>query len=126
MPLLLTEVTAINLIANNSLHETMTPASEKCQIDLLWQSLRDQLTQQQEEQLAAHLTECEHCRTKLETMAGDADSWQFVSDVLRNETSGEHDSSHADSRNDSILIPRGPISPATAFPARRRRSIRHG
>ena len=112
MPLLLTEVTAINLIANNSLHETMIPASEKCQIDLLKQSLRDQLTQQQEEQLAAHLTECEHCRAKLETMACDADSWQFVSDVLRNETSGEHDSSHADSRNDSILIPRGPISPA--------------
>ena len=90
----------------------MTPASEKCQIELLKQSLRDQLTQQQEEQLAAHLTECECCRTKLETMAGDADSWQFVSDVLRTETSGEYNRSHVDSPNSSILIPRRPISSA--------------
>ncbi len=61
-----------------------------CDVELLRCSLSDQLTQQQEEQLASHLSECADCRIKLEELAGDQNNWQRVSDVLRDETSGEH------------------------------------
>jgi len=49
-------------------------ASTHCNTALLQRSLEDQLSEQQEEQLAAHLTECESCRRMLETLAADVDS----------------------------------------------------
>jgi serine/threonine-protein kinase len=61
-----------------------------CDDKVLQRSLNDQLTQQQEEQLANHLSKCSNCRMKLEELAGDQNNWRRVSDALRDETSGEH------------------------------------
>ncbi len=78
-----------------------------CNLDLLQQSLSEQLTQRDEELLAAHLTECEACREALEKLAADGGSWQHVGRVLREETSGEHGKA-ADVG--STLLPRVPLS----------------
>ncbi len=79
----------------------------QCNPNLLQQSLDEQLTLQQEELLALHLTECETCRASLEQLAADQGSWKSVVKVLRDETSGEH----AAARNaGSSLIPRAPLS----------------
>ncbi|HQZ69472.1 MAG TPA: zf-HC2 domain-containing protein, partial [Planctomycetaceae bacterium] len=85
----------------------MHPTSTPCNTTLLQRSLEDQLSEQQEEQLAAHLTECEACRRTLETMAADVGSWSHVGKVLRDETSGEH---AATPHSRSTLIPRKPLS----------------
>ena len=78
-----------------------------CNLNLLQQSLSEQLTQRDEELLAAHLTECEACRDTLEKLAADGGSWQHVGRVLREETSGEA----AQARDvDSKLSPRVPHS----------------
>lgn len=63
-------------------------SSTHCQPHLLQQSLSDQLTEQQEEQLVLHLEECPACRTMLEQLAADHGSWQEVGTVLRNERHG--------------------------------------
>ena len=78
-----------------------------CNLNLLQQSLGEQLTQRDEELLAAHLTECEACRDALEKLAADGGSWQHVGRVLREETSGEHGKA-ADV--ESTLSPRVPHS----------------
>ncbi len=78
-----------------------------CNLELLQQSLSEQLTQRDEELLAAHLTECEACREALEKLAADGRSWQHVGRVLREETSGEHGKA-ADAG--STLLPRVPLS----------------
>jgi len=85
----------------------MQPASTHCNTALLQRSLDDQLSEQQEEQLAAHLTECESCRRMLETLAADVDSWNHVGKILRDESSGEHAAAKQDG---STLIPRSPQS----------------
>ncbi len=81
--------------------------STHCNLELLHRSLSDQLTEQQEERLALHLSECEACRTKLEQLAGDHRSWDHVGNVLRDETSGENAKA---SHNGSTLIPKPLIS----------------
>ncbi len=63
----------------------MQPASSQCNAQLLQQSLSDQLTELQEEQLAAHLTDCEACRQTLEQLAAGGDAWHRISTVLRHE-----------------------------------------
>lgn len=78
-----------------------------CNLDLLQKSLSEQLTQRDEELLAAHLTECEACREALEKLAADGGSWRHVGRVLREETSGEHGKA-ADVG--STLLPRVPLS----------------
>ncbi|MFO1096315.1 MAG: serine/threonine-protein kinase [Planctomycetaceae bacterium] len=55
-----------------------------CQPDLLAGALAERLSEQQEEQLAQHLSECAACRDELERMAGDLDEWQLVQTALRN------------------------------------------
>ena len=85
----------------------MPPISSQCNATLLQRSLSDQLSELQEEQLAAHLTECQTCRQQLDTMANDAGGWNQISNVLREETSDEH---LATPRGGSTLIPRKPIS----------------
>jgi len=50
----------------------MMPLSSQCDPTLLQRSLCDQLSEQQEEQLATHLSECESCRLQLEMLASDA------------------------------------------------------
>ncbi len=67
----------------------MNTTSSLCDTFLLQQSLSDQLSEQQEEQLATHLTECESCRKTLQEMAGDQGSWRQVGSVLRNEFSND-------------------------------------
>ena len=81
--------------------------STHCNPELLQRSLSDQLTEQQEERLALHLTECESCRTELEQLAADHGSWNHVGKVLRDETSGDNAKA---SHNGSTLNPKPPIS----------------
>jgi len=85
----------------------MPSSPTQCNADNLLRSLSDQLTEQQEELLARHLSECEACRTKLEQLAGDHGSWNHVGNVLRNETSDENAKA---SHNGSTLIPEPLIS----------------
>lgn len=85
----------------------MTHLSFQCNASLLQRSLSDQLSELQEEQLASHLNECQNCRQQLEAMASDAASWNHVSEVLRDETSGEH---AAMPHGGSTLLPRKPTS----------------
>lgn len=80
----------------------MTPASSKCNTIRLQQSLCDRLSEQQEEQLALHLTQCEPCRKQLEEFAGDAGSWRHIGDALRSECSGAPATA---SPADSAIIP---------------------
>jgi serine/threonine protein kinase len=87
----------------------MTNLSSQCNTTLLQRSLSDELSEQQEEQLAVHLGDCQSCRTQLELMASDASSWNHVRKVLRDETSGEQ---VALPHGGSVLIPRKPISRA--------------
>ena len=89
----------------------MTPISSPCNATLLQRSLNDQLSEQQEEQLAAHLSDCDACRQQLEALASDAASWNHVGKVLRDETSGEH---AVAPHSGSTLIPQLPISGADA------------
>ncbi len=83
------------------------PPSTHCNPSLLLQSLSDHLTEQQEEQLTQHLTECSACRDALERLAADHESWNHVGQVLRTETSGEL---AITSHNGSTLIPKLPFS----------------
>ena len=87
----------------------MTPISSPCNATLLQRSLNDQLSEQQEEQLAAHLSECDACRQQLEALASDAAGWNDVGRVLRDETSGEHAAAR---HGGSTHIPQTPISGA--------------
>ena len=89
----------------------MTPISSHCDATLLQRSLNDQLSEQQEEQLAAHLSECDACRRQREALASEAAGWTHVGRVLRDETSGEH---AAAPHGGSGLIPQTPISGADA------------
>lgn len=60
----------------------MHSSSKTCQPGLLEQSLKDELTDQQEECLAEHLSHCEACRRRLHLLAGTADDWSEVTDAL--------------------------------------------
>ncbi len=95
----------------SQIRNLMTPISSLCDATLLQRSLNDQLSEQQQEQLAAHLSECDVCRQQLEALASDAASWKDVGRVLREETSGEH---AAAPHGGSTLIPQTPISGADA------------
>lgn len=55
-----------------------------CQPDLLAGALAERLSEQQEEQLAQHLSECTACRDELERLAAHQDEWQLVQTALRN------------------------------------------
>ena len=101
------------LISNpkSQIRNPMTPISSHCDATLLQRSLNDQLSEQQEEELAAHLSECDACRRQLEALASEAAGWTHVGRVLRDETSGEH---AAASHVGFTLIPQTPISGADA------------
>ena len=68
----------------------MPKLSSNCNPALLQQSLHEALTEQQEEQLAEHLNQCQPCREQLESLAACHDDWQHIESVLRTEASGEH------------------------------------
>lgn len=63
----------------------MPESLSQCHPEMLQQSLNDQLTEQQEEQLTLHLTECADCRARLESLAGSGDDWSRISDALKKE-----------------------------------------
>jgi serine/threonine protein kinase len=63
----------------------MPSSHTTCNIELLQQSLGDQLSQASEEWLAAHLTECPDCRVRLEHLAADASNWQQIESALKSE-----------------------------------------
>lgn len=84
----------------------MPSSSIQCDPDLLRRSLNDELTEQQEEQLAAHLAECRSCQQQLEQFAGSKDDWTRIgkalvteqrsgSEFLRPVTNTQVDDSHA-------------------------------
>src|SRR5262245_48443190 len=54
-----------------------------CQRELLAGALAERLSEQQEEQLAQHLSECIGCREELEGLPADRDEWQLVQSALR-------------------------------------------
>lgn len=56
-----------------------------CNNELLKQSLSEQLSELQEEQLAQHLNHCSECREALERLAGEPTSWQVVENALKHE-----------------------------------------
>ena len=61
---------------------SQTPCNQK----LLELSLVDTLTEQQEEQLATHLAQCETCCTQLQALAGAPHDWSRIQSVLQSET----------------------------------------
>jgi serine/threonine protein kinase len=63
----------------------MPSSPATCNIELLQQSLSDQLSQVSEDWLAAHLTECSDCRIRLEQLAADALNWQQIESALKSE-----------------------------------------
>lgn len=54
-----------------------------CNFELLKQSLTEQLNQESEERLIAHLDECETCREQLESMAGGPQDWSTIERALK-------------------------------------------
>ena len=62
----------------------------RCDNALLLQSLDERLSDPQEACLAQHLTECDACRQKLESLAAEPHDWSQVGTALRKEASGEH------------------------------------
>lgn len=54
-----------------------------CQPDLLTSALAERLSEQQEEELSAHLSECIACRDELERLAGQRQHWEQVQTALR-------------------------------------------
>lgn len=77
---------------------TMQP-SITCNLELLQQSLGDQLSEVQEEQLAQHLSQCESCRKKLEELAAHPSNWMSIGQALRDESSSDHSLSGEQHRN---------------------------
>lgn len=61
----------------------MSHPSTACDRELLRQSLDDNLSEGQEEQLARHLVECAECRHNLEQLAGGQEDWLKVSAALK-------------------------------------------
>lgn len=75
-----------------------------CKLELLQQSLGDQLSEVQEEQLAQHLSQCESCRKKLEELAAHPSNWMSIGQALRDESSNDSSLSgerprYADTKN---------------------------
>jgi len=62
----------------------------RCDNALLLHSLDERLSEPQEACLAQHLTECDACRQKLESLAAEPQGWSQVGTALRKESSSEH------------------------------------
>ena len=58
-------------------------SNSHCQPDLLTSALAERLSEQQEEELSAHLSECIACRDELERLAGQRQHWERVQTALR-------------------------------------------
>lgn len=63
----------------------MSLLKHNCDPDLLKQSLSEQLSEQAEERLIAHLDECNSCRQQLETLAGAPKDWSTIEQALKEE-----------------------------------------
>ena len=63
----------------------MSVLKHNCDPDLLKQSLNEQLSEQAEERLIAHLDECKICRQQLETLAGAPKDWSTIEEALKEE-----------------------------------------
>ena len=59
----------------------MTHAT-KCPIDQLQPFLADALEPSSQDDIVAHLDQCEGCRHRLEELAGSADDWAFGAAAL--------------------------------------------
>lgn len=63
----------------------MSLLKHNCDPELLQQSLSEQLSEQAEERLIAHLDECQNCRQQLETLAGAPKDWSTIEQALKEE-----------------------------------------
>ena len=63
-----------------------------CNRELLRDSLADLLSEQQEEDLAQHLSECAECRVELERLAAADEEWCSVGTALRRSANDAHSS----------------------------------
>lgn len=63
----------------------MSLLKHNCDPELLKQSLSEQLSEQAEERLIAHLDECKTCRQHLETLAGAPKDWSTIEEALKEE-----------------------------------------
>ncbi len=61
----------------------MNRPTYSCDLSLLQRSLEDKLSETEEEQLSAHLCECDVCQTELEKMAGHSTTWRQVGTTLK-------------------------------------------
>ncbi|HET6425926.1 MAG TPA: serine/threonine-protein kinase [Planctomycetaceae bacterium] len=75
----------------------MNPPTSACPKELLSRCLQDALATTEEDQLAAHLTQCEACRCELERLAAGDREWDNAGTVLRQMShadAADADSSH--------------------------------
>lgn len=68
----------------------MKTSPTKCDPELLRRSLLDEISEQEEEWLGQHLSECATCQANLAELAGDDGSWSRIETVLRDEVSGAY------------------------------------
>ena len=74
-----------------------------CDPLLLEHSLADRLSERDEETLAAHLATCEHCRERLQRLAGEVHEWTRIGQVLRTAARTPGTSFFCVGRNDESL-----------------------
>lgn len=74
----------------------MAESVSQCNPSILQQSLNDELSEQQEEWLTAHLAECSGCRSQLESLAGSRDDWSRITDALKAEQTRHASAGDAD------------------------------
>lgn len=61
----------------------MNSSTKVCDLHLLQRSIEDKLSEAEEEQLSAHLCECDACQSELEKLAGHPTAWQQVGTTLK-------------------------------------------
>lgn len=62
---------------------------QNCDPDLLKMSLSEQLPQEAEDRLIAHLDACQVCRNQLEELAGGKEDWSSIESILKQESGGD-------------------------------------
>ena len=84
-----------------------------CDRELLRQSLRDELSEQQEESMTRHLSGCPECQDELERLAADQAEWSRVAEVLRREAAARLSSASVAAARDPAYD--SPVDFAVAF-----------
>src|SRR5689334_9497051 len=80
----------------------MSSPGISCNTDRLRLLLADQLPEQQQREIADHLSECDSCRGLLESFAGDKGWWTEVQSCLRTHAQDSHASDDSALAIDSL------------------------